>query len=1546
MAQQAWQNLRAWKGSQTDAFEELCCQLAAHEDKREPVLAGAKFVRKGTPDAGVECYWTSPELGEWAWQAKFFLNSPTAGQWGQIDKSVKTALSKHGQALKRYYVCLPTDLSDPRRDDQTSAKDQWDTHVEKWDDWAAEDGVCVEFVYWGSHEISERLSREEHAGRRYFWFNDSELSQGWFEQRLAEAESNAGARYTPELNVELPIAGVFDGLGRTAAFFRRIQATLRDLNKHLTFAVSRKAQEAAGEACEQLSSARSELDAAIRGLDQQGTDELPLEPCVELVDRVDEARSECGQELLTVEVEIRGDEGDGTAESRARIPERLFATEQHGLGEARRTLREMRECLSARGAQAANTKALLVVGDAGVGKTHLLRDVAQRRLSDAQPTVLLRGSHFLPSHPWPQIVAGLGLSCSTDELLGALDACAEATDCRALILIDALNEGSGRDMWQDHIAGMLTTLRRYPRVALAVSVRTSYEDLVIPQQLAESADLTRAEHDGFAGHEYEATQTFFRHFNVPAPSFPHLAPEFSNPLFLVLLCRALGGLSPEGMPSGEQGMSAVFGRFLDRVNERLSRSQALDFDGEEQYVHRAVLRFSMRLADTNVRAVPRHEARELVNQELQRTEHSRTLFKGMLDEGVLIEDRRRLTDGEPVDVVLLSYERFSDYMIARHLIDQHMDPASLDTVFRPGGSLHDGYVRDGKCWDHAGVMEALSVLIPETFGRELLDIVPERARAAVLAPFIWSIVWRSPSAFTESTRRVMNTEIAGEGADPDWFIFDQFVESLLTVAATPGHPYNADKLHLWLGGYSLASRDAWWSTYLHRQYGEKGAVERLLRWAWSTEGHPSISDKAARLACTALAWMLTTSNRSVRDRATKGLVCLLQGRVPVLQDLLGRFADVDDPYVLERLHAVAYGCALRTSDDGALAELALDIYARIFADGRPPAHILLRDYARGVIEAALYRGLDLGIDVEKVRPPYASDWPSDIPTADEVDAWRNYAEDASDVERTRSRVASGAMSSDFARYIVRSSLKWSRRALGEPKPPTSRELVDQWCRSLTNRQAAAYGEYTAAVEGWREGVPLRWIQIPPRRRSGTPTGGAGAETGHGTEPEAAANELADAKKQILYDATTLAADAVRKTLRGRKREDFDAMVVPYLVGPRRPPEQDRLDESFVLRAVVKRVLDLGWTDERFAEFDREVSHGRWGSHGAQAERIGKKYLWIAYHEMLARVSDRFAYSEPFGDDPDARYEGPWQVGRRDVDPSVLARAPQEDHTGESGRWWWVPHQYSEWQDGEAPSEWVQERSDLPHLAGMLDIPDPDDGSGWVLMRGVFTWERPTSAADDRYEVPRRHVVLRVQAYVVHSAEMEAARKWCAAQDPTAWTDLGPRDIREALYREFPWAEAARHGCPAGSEWQDSLDWETQHRALPATDLYVFSGDPDCSGSAHHIAVPSAWLCGQLGLTHTNTDGEFSDPCGATMAVDPSVSGGPEAVLMRADRLREFVAHGDHDILWEARWVKEILGGWDERVSYGRMDVRGFYTMDQSGGFSGSATSEHTPPSTT
>lgn len=121
-----WLSLRSVDGSQQLGFEELCSQLARHEVPEE-----ARFMRKGSPDAGVECYATFPDGNEWGWQAKFFTRRPEATPWKRVDNSVNKALEKHPN-LTQYTVCMPIDRADPRIPDEKWFMDRWNGRVEKW----------------------------------------------------------------------------------------------------------------------------------------------------------------------------------------------------------------------------------------------------------------------------------------------------------------------------------------------------------------------------------------------------------------------------------------------------------------------------------------------------------------------------------------------------------------------------------------------------------------------------------------------------------------------------------------------------------------------------------------------------------------------------------------------------------------------------------------------------------------------------------------------------------------------------------------------------------------------------------------------------------------------------------------------------------------------------------------------------------------------------------------------------------------------------------------------------------------------------------------------------------------------------------------------------------------------------------------------------------------------------------------------------------------------------------------------------------------------
>ena len=151
----------------------------------------------------------------------------------------------------------------------------------------------------------------------------------------------------------------------------------------------------------------------------------------------------------------------------------------------------------------------------------------------------------------------------------------------------------------------------------------------------------------------------------------------------------------------------------------------------------------------------------------------------------------------------------------------------------------------------------------------------------------------------------------------------------------------------------MVDRDALWSTFLGYEYARGAVVARVLRWAESIAHTSNQNESAKGLAAVSLTSFLTSSNRVLRDRATKALVGLLSGALFQAAELLNTFSRVNDDYVLERLAAAAYGAAMRCQDAETVGRMAAACYERFFDPRRPPANALTRDYLRGIVELAV-----------------------------------------------------------------------------------------------------------------------------------------------------------------------------------------------------------------------------------------------------------------------------------------------------------------------------------------------------------------------------------------------------------------------------------------------------------------------------------------------------------------------------------------------------------------------------------------------------------------
>jgi hypothetical protein len=1053
-----WSNLRPWKNSQNNAFEELCCQLARYE----PVPAGSKFTRKGTPDAGVECFWQLPNGTEWGWQAKFLFPPLAPVQWRQLDASVYTAIRTHPN-LTRYTICLPFDRPDPRgKKENKSLLDKWNERVRKWGAYSRRHGHSVEFIYWGDSEIHSRLAQEVHAGRYRFWFDKEFFSQSWFTNHVREVVANAGDRYTPVVNVDLPIARIFDGLARSPNFFNEIRDLYQKLRTTFSRLHIRSLRELAPLQTERLEQSCSELFHTLNQFHSDDWIYLPFEGLalaqVQAVQQEIDFLREKQASLKAAEAQTQPEPTQHAFEPPTGIDIRNEILLLYQLEDA---LGEVSSFADSSSALLANKPALLLVGRPGSGKTHLFCDVAARRISNGHPTVILLGEQFSAAEPWKHILELLKLNCTREEFLGALDAAALAAGTRALILIDALNEGDGQKIWNKHLAGIVTHLENYPRIGIAVSVRSSYENAIIPKSLKLQQKIVREEHHGFQEHEYEAANRFFAHFGI-APSVPLLFPEFSTPQFLLLFCKGVKNKNLSHIPTGLHGITAIFSFYLDSVNQKLARTEYLDFDVLDCLVQKATEQITRKMFETERRWLPREVARETVDAWLPGREYHRSLFRHLLSEGILAEDIVYLEHNASSDVIRFSYERFADHYIAKLMLDMHLrmnDPKDAFLSDRPLGSLFKN-----NYWENQGLIEALCVQVPERIHEELPNLLPDSSKnhQFIRSAQIESFLWRARTAFNESTTKYINDELLRYKHSAQ-----QFWNVVITLAPIPDHRLNADALHKNLIRFSLADRDAWWSTFIHEQYKTQSAVDRLIDWTWSPLREHRMDRDAAVLFATALAWMLTSSNRFLRDTATKSLVRLIDTRIDVLLLLLEKFKSVNDPYVIERLCAVSYGCAMKARGGSAdLSALGIFFYDWMFKSGEPYPHLLVRDYARGVIEAALSSAATPSVDLSKVRPPYQSEWPQQIASKVDLEAKYGWTKDGmADKEWARYSIYSSVMGSgDFARYVIGTnsgSFEWSSIPLDKRPRVSRREKHDRFIADLKGAQLKAWTQLQA-----------------------------------------------------------------------------------------------------------------------------------------------------------------------------------------------------------------------------------------------------------------------------------------------------------------------------------------------------------------------------------------------------------------------------------------------------------------------------------------------------
>lgn len=621
----------------------------------------------------------------------------------------------------------------------------------------------------------------------------------------------------------------------------------------------------------------------------------------------------------------------------------------------------------------------LLLGAWGTGKTHFLCDTALALLKRKHPAVIILARDISPlSSPEEAIAKILGES-TLEIALRKLNELGKGIKKRALLIIDGINEGDF-DAWKKAITKISLEVSKNKYLGLLVSCRTPMDELIFNQ--ASIKRFVTISHPGFSEIEFDAQKEFFKHYNLPLPEVPLLAEEFSRPLTLKIICQTLTHLSRkdqdkgfDGITSGQKGMTFILEHFIIERSKSVEEEFNLPrkfiwkiIKGDKKITDPLSAGFAPYLAETGLQDIPKNDAIKilLAMGAVKSSKDGALLLARLEQEGIIYQHRQWHPSKKAVHLIGLPYQRFSDHIIARSLLDRYLKKATPEEVKKslesssPLGSVFK--IRDNYfSYLRPDLAEAVIIEFPERTknvlpekNRELYFYLPKESQDlnAYKDPFIKGLNWRPVSSICKDTDRIVNCFLESGNT----YIYHEMLEALITSAAKPKHVYSGETFFKYISKSKIADRDLTWTEFVRHGY-EGCAIERILSF-YTTFELSNISEEAAKQTIPLISTFLTTTKKTLRDRATLALVKIGELHPKSLFGFVDEAMRFNDPYVGERVLAAVYGVAMGKAwlspspIADSLKELAKFLISEIFAEsGRfRTTHSLIQGYALGIIE--------------------------------------------------------------------------------------------------------------------------------------------------------------------------------------------------------------------------------------------------------------------------------------------------------------------------------------------------------------------------------------------------------------------------------------------------------------------------------------------------------------------------------------------------------------------------------------------------------------------
>ncbi|HNP96029.1 MAG TPA: hypothetical protein PKJ63_10385 [Cyclobacteriaceae bacterium] len=338
--------------------------------------------------------------------------------------------------------------------------------------------------------------------------------------------------------------------------------------------------------------------------------------------------------------------------------------------------------------------------------------------------------------------------------------------------------------------------------------------------------------------------------------------------------------------------------------------------------------------------------------------------------------------------------------------------------------------------------------------------------------------------------------------------------------------------------------------------------------------------------------------------------------------------------------------------------------------------------------------------------------------------------------------------------------------------------------------------------------------------------------------------------------------------------------------------------------ILQRVAgDFAYEGSGGEEYDSYMltQYGGGRSKPSWAERIGKKYQWLAMYQLASRLHDH-AVRETDDWEPEPMRTPLILLEERKLDPTLPSKIPDAKHHAVG---WWIKASTDLGStDTLSNKEWVEMQDDVQGLETLLSVVD-HDGQSWRMLASYSSWVQREEYANRRD--PYRQVWMHVQSYLVKKREFATAYESIHCRNFFGgWMPKGATWLY-GFTGEYPWATPFN---TEPDEWHGRGGYGT-HLPVgynPSWNHLAVEWEYDASVPRNfHMTLPAKNFFSPRDLWWDGIDG-YRLVNGRTVFRDPSVTqDGPPSLLADAGDLLDRLDKIGMRLIWTLLGEKRILG---------------------------------------